>query len=293
MDSVSADLSASSIVRGCVASPLPNNEGDGLGPMRVLRAHASRKAGPTQSEDVKLVYTVRGSTEIVFDNGSISLRRGGMAVLPPRRQYTCVPSTAVETVTLYVDQQFALEQVQWLPYSGKLLGDLFAGSQPRLLTFAPRHGIEIREHLGTLAHLGTLVAKNDLDRMAHLARVLSLVLGDGETMKDPVHVHPQVGKAIALLEDHLDQHWTVSLLAERVSLSPAHLTRLFVRHTGLPPSKFLREARAYRMHEILTQEDRGVAAAARAVGWIDLSQASRSYRTVFGHPPSSSTRVTL
>ena len=263
-------------------------------PVRVLQAHANCTVGPVQSEDVKFVYTVRGMTRITYHGGAISLRQGEMAMLPPRKAYTEIPISTVETATLYVDPQFALEQVRWLPSSGHLLEDLFSGTLPRPLAIAPHHRQEVREHLGALARLSGLLPHNDLDRMAHLARVLSLVLGKDEAIESRlVRMHPQIEKAVALLERHLEQPWSVSLLAESVNLSPSHLTRLFVRHTGSPPSRFLREARAHRMHEILTRGEHNVSAAGRSVGWSESTHASRSYKSVFGRAPSSILRSSL
>lgn len=105
---------------------------------------------------------------------------------------------------------------------------------------------------------------------------------------DPARILPrrEVARAIALLRSDLARKWRIEDLARDVALSPSHLTRLFSLQFGVAPGSFLRQLRADRMAELLATTGLTVGETGAAVGWHDLSMASRSFKQRYGVAPS-------
>lgn len=214
-----------------------------------------------------------------------------MAFLPAGQTYWGGSASFVETITVYVRPEFAKEQVRWLPHSANFLESLFQLAVPQALEYTRQQSAELRSHLITLAQLELGGGRSDLRKLAHLANLLALVQPASyvDTHHGPLRV--ELRRAIQHLESNLTRAWTVHALAKVVFLSPSQLTRLFVTHVGVPPSRYLREARAVRMRHLLMHGHANVSEAARAVGWYDPSLATRAFRAIFGHPPSSVLRL--
>lgn len=258
------------------------------GPVSVLRAQAVSAVGPTRSSRMKLVYVAGGSTKITYDAGTLPMLQGEIAFLPAERTYAGTPPAFVETIAVYIDPQFALDQLRWLQSTAPFLEELFSAPEPRRLTVIPNRRAQLHRRLHELTRLETISPTAELQQMAGLARVLSLIHpGGGMPVVMPDPRHPEVEEAIKVLEGDLECPWTVQTLADMVALSPSQLTRLFTRYAGTSPARYLREARARRMHKLLVDGVVNVSEAARLVGWNDLSHASRAYQTVFGQTPST------
>lgn len=79
---------------------------------------------------MKLVYVVGGSTKITYDAGSPSMLQEDIALLPAERVYIGSPLAFVGTIAVYVDPQFALDQLRWLPSAGSFFKELFSATEP-------------------------------------------------------------------------------------------------------------------------------------------------------------------
>lgn len=261
-------------------------------PFFVRRARVTRPVGPTQCDEMKLVFANRGKTEIFHRRGGICLSPRKVVFLPAGQTYWGVPASFVETITVYVRPDFAKEQLRWLPHSATFFESLLSEPTPLNLDYTPRQSAELRAHLLALARELPLTDGDELRRLARLANVFALLRplsNDSNRHGSPT----EMLEATRYLEGNLSNRWTVEMLAKMVSLSPSQLTRLFVTHIGIPPSQYLREARAFRMHDLLSHRGLNVSTAAREVGWHDPSIATRGYRAVFGRPPSHLRRSAL
>lgn len=257
-------------------------------PVRTLRLLAATTVGPTRCTEMKLVFIIRGETEITHGQGSLKLTQGEAAFLPANQEYLGTPPVFVETITIYIEPEFASEQIRWLPHSAAFLESLFLPTEPQPLTYPPQNRPRLHHHLQELTHLDAASPGGELQQLAHVTTVLGLVQPQhsrNNRVRSPYR--EEVVQAIALLEKRLECCWTVQSLAHAVALSPSHLTRLFTDYTGIPPSQYLRNMRAHRMRKLLLAGNLNVTEAAQAVGWSDLSHASRAYRAVFGCSPST------
>ena len=76
-------------------------------------------------------------------------------------------------------------------------------------------------------------------------------------------------------------------LAEKAHLSKYHFCRIFKRHIGLNPMKFVATLRIERAKELLKKESLTVSSVANEVGFKDLSNFIRQFKKVTGMTPST------
>ncbi len=104
------------------------------------------------------------------------------------------------------------------------------------------------------------------------------------------NLHAQAGKmgrAIELMEQHLEEPLSCEAIAERVALSRRQLERQFMQHTGLTPLKYYLSLRLARAHNLLQQTRMSVAQVAASAGFGSLEHFSRAYRAKFGCAPGN------
>jgi len=95
-----------------------------------------------------------------------------------------------------------------------------------------------------------------------------------------------IERAVQILRSRISETWSVDALARATAMSRAHLSRLFVIRTGLPPMRFLSEIRLTEFTRLIEETDMSVASAAHAVGWTDPRIASAWFYRRFGVVPS-------
>jgi AraC family transcriptional regulator of arabinose operon len=81
--------------------------------------------------------------------------------------------------------------------------------------------------------------------------------------------------------------WSVAELARRTALSRAQLTRRFVAHTGVPPMRYVIQARIDRARSLLTETNMSVTQVAATLGYPDVAYFSRQYKRYTGHAPTA------
>jgi AraC-like DNA-binding protein len=86
------------------------------------------------------------------------------------------------------------------------------------------------------------------------------------------------------------RRWTVTELADRVSLSRSQFTRRFRAHTGLSPARYLIDARITRARQLLTETNMSVTQVAVTLGYPDVAYFSRQYRRHTGRAPGHARR---
>lgn len=97
----------------------------------------------------------------------------------------------------------------------------------------------------------------------------------------------KVRQATAWYRERLSQAPTVAQVARGVSVSPAHLRRLFLQATGESPQQVLRELRLSTALHLLRDQQRSVQEVAELVGFSEPSAFSRAFRNWHGTPPHS------
>ena len=96
----------------------------------------------------------------------------------------------------------------------------------------------------------------------------------------------RVHVTIETMEGRLRQPLAIRELADAVDVSPSRLAHLFVRDTGMSPSRYLRALRMRRAAALLERTTLPVKEVMQEVGCVDPSHFSRDFRSHHGVPPT-------
>ena len=94
-----------------------------------------------------------------------------------------------------------------------------------------------------------------------------------------------VERAIALMEQHISDPFTIERLARLVGVSVCQLDRAFVQHTGHPPSVFWRQMRLEHAHWLLTNSSHKITDIALETGFYDTTHFTKSFKRSYGATP--------
>ncbi|MGR7996639.1 MULTISPECIES: helix-turn-helix domain-containing protein [unclassified Xanthobacter] len=118
----------------------------------------------------------------------------------------------------------------------------------------------------------------------HLVRHYAIV--DGDTRGQSVLPGAKLRRAIASMEDRLDEPLDLGRLARDVGLSAFHFSRLFKRATGLPPSRYFIRRRVTKAQQLLQETDASIIEISLAVGYSSPSHFAQIFRRETGLSPS-------
>lgn len=113
-------------------------------------------------------------------------------------------------------------------------------------------------------------------RLAGTPRAASL---DGSASRD------HVAAAMSYVESRLPEPLSIPQIAAAVSLSPGHLTRVFVAATGETVVSYVRRRRIDHARRLLTSSTMSISAIAASVGIPDLQAFNKACRAVTGRSP--------
>jgi AraC-like DNA-binding protein len=119
--------------------------------------------------------------------------------------------------------------------------------------------------------------------------VLTARLSRQQHIDEPVHLADRTAQAVldtvSHLEAHYDQSVSLSALAQRVHLSPGHLSRAFSRRMGMGPVEFVAHLRIEEACRLLRWSDESLKTIAARVGYNEISYFSRRFRAQIGQSP--------
>ena len=111
----------------------------------------------------------------------------------------------------------------------------------------------------------------------------------------PKHVAPrQVKRAVAYIEDNLDEAITLEKLAEVAGCSMRSLHRSFKATHDVSPMRYLRDARLRRVRQRLSDvanEHKTIAEVAASCGFWHMGAFAAHYREQFGEAPHETRRI--
>ncbi|QDE38359.1 helix-turn-helix transcriptional regulator [Luteibacter pinisoli] len=127
--------------------------------------------------------------------------------------------------------------------------------------------------------------------MAHVAMALRVIV-PAPVRDDPGMVrgglaHWQERRALAFMEQRLDQSFPVSDVADACGLSVNHFSRAFRRSLGKPPHRWLLDRRIARARELLQTTSLSLADIALACGFAEQSHFTRVFARLVGMPPGA------
>src|SRR5438552_8513465 len=96
-----------------------------------------------------------------------------------------------------------------------------------------------------------------------------------------------VARGMRLIEEGFLDEASVAELADRLGVGPRHLLRLFLRHTGAPPSEIAATRRVQAAKRMIDQTTMGLSDIAFAAGFRSVRRFNDAFRATYGRPPSS------
>ena len=104
--------------------------------------------------------------------------------------------------------------------------------------------------------------------------------------------HRSITQAAQLMEANIEEPLSLEELTRLSDVSQRQLQRLFRRNLGVTPAQYYATVRLHRARELLQQTAMPVMDITLACGFRSPCHFSRSYRALFGHPPSRERRST-
>ncbi|MGS1319004.1 cupin domain-containing protein [Stenotrophomonas geniculata] len=98
---------------------------------------------------------------------------------------------------------------------------------------------------------------------------------------------PLIGRALALMQAHPAQAWTVESLAASLNQSRSNFAQRFSLATGMSPMRYLAGSRLQLAAELLRSGNRRVSQIAGDVGYLSEPAFSRAFRRAFGMSPNA------
>src|SRR6201987_690967 len=96
-----------------------------------------------------------------------------------------------------------------------------------------------------------------------------------------------VAREMRLIEEGFLNEASVAELADRLGVGPRHLLRLFLRHTGAPPSEIAATRRVQAAKRLINQTATGLSDIGFAGGFRRVRGLNDEFRATYGRPPSS------
>ncbi len=75
-------------------------------------------------------------------------------------------------------------------------------------------------------------------------------------------------------------------MADTLGFSSAYLTKIFTKHEGLPPSKYIKKYRLTIAKQLLLTTDIPISAIAEQTGFSDQFHFSKTFKSALGLSPS-------
>jgi len=97
--------------------------------------------------------------------------------------------------------------------------------------------------------------------------------------------HERIAKLLAWILDNLSRGITTDMLAEQGAMSERSMYRLFVREVGMPPARFIEQARVDLARRLLEESDMRVETIARRCGLGSEERLRRAFHRRLGMSP--------
>jgi len=130
-------------------------------------------------------------------------------------------------------------------------------------------------------------AENTEETVILMRALVLTLLQTGKRLPSPPHprTHRAIARAVAIIQEEYVSDLTLVALAERLGLSPQHLSECFTQYMGVPFSAYLCETRLRHAAAALRSTDLTVTEICYACGYRNLSHFLRSFKRRYGITP--------
>lgn len=215
-----------------------------------------------------------GNVQMTHDGAHINLRSGNAAVFSGNMSTTifsaaggsllmvCIQGKAADELLLECRRQGGL----FFPMGGAAVMALFSTLWTE------------DEHRGNVSYILASVAAYEM-----LARLYGTGVPSGDSIKQMPSV---VADAIRIMQQDFAFLEGIGDLADRLGVSQEYLTRIFRKHVGLPPGKYLNQLKIEYAKLLLRQGEHTIAFVADACGFANGNYFARVFRNMVGLSPA-------
>lgn len=227
----------------------------------------------------ELYFNLRGDVSFSVENTLYPVQSGDLIITMPHEVHYCIYNSdgIHEHYCLWL---WAAEQFR--PFLSPFL-DRKRGEGNRLCLDTPA-----KEAL--MGWLDTLLEERDaggaatVKSGAAVLNVLNMLNEVKHCTAPPLHLPPLLGEILSFIEQHLDRPCPIQRLCDTFFVSRSSLGRLFRRHLGTTPTKYI-ENKRLALAKRLLEENASVQAVCEACGFADYSHFIALFKSRFGVTP--------
>lgn len=215
-----------------------------------------------------------GNVQMTHDGGHINLRSGNAAAFSGNTGTTIFPSTGGGLLMICIQGKAADELLLECRKQGGLFFPVGGAAVAALLGVLRME----TEHRGNVSYV---LASAEAYQM--LARLYGTGVPSGDSIKQMPVV---VADALRIMQQDFAFLEGIGDLADRLEVSQEYLTRVFRKHVGLPPGKYLNQLKVEYAKLLLRQGEHTVAFVADACGFANGNYFARVFRNTVGLSPA-------
>jgi AraC family transcriptional regulator len=114
-------------------------------------------------------------------------------------------------------------------------------------------------------------------------------MDEDETITEelPMKVTPLLFRAMSYIHAHLGEQVSVDDIARATGVDARRFTRLFKKMAGVPPRRYLTQARIERVKELMHNSEKNLTQIAVEAGFADQSHMTNVFRRYAGMTPKA------
>lgn len=259
--------------------------GDGAFSIQQMRRSGYNTMPRPHSHSFYELYYLLDGERVYFMNGKVyTAAKGDLVVVVPQDLHSTASSQIEEVERILV--QFSSG---FLPPGSPLLS-LPPLMESALLRF-PIHEQAELEHL-LLQMISECKEKPPLyeSYVSHLLQQLLIRIhragSTGTDGNEPIHpMHQKVSEIASYIHEHYQEPITLEQVSKQFYISPAYLSRVFLKLTGFHFSEYVRVVRVREAQKLLRTTREKIHTIAERVGFEHVSHFNKTFKKITGFSP--------
>ena len=224
-------------------------------------------------------YIVKGSGEVVYRGKKHCVRKGQCFVLNSFEGHC------------YSTHPKDIFELNWVEFNGgdsaKLLG-AFLNSNLPIIDEAKSKSIN-KLLLRIFVHLKNNTKNRDIVISKTIYSILMQLLAEFKKISCsdlPESKAQEVQRVMNYIDSNLNENLSMGQLSKVINYNSQYFTKLFYRHTGVTPAKYIMDRRINRAKEVLSSGDIQVDLLAEQLGYCNASHFIRKFKKAEGLTPA-------
>lgn len=226
--------------------------------------------------DFQILYTVSGAAEMEYEHEKWRLAEGSIAVIDCNRYHAYRTAGDAGHWTYY-----------WIHISGghcaRYHEILYSkGFQPHIIGADSELLLHFQDTLREIDHTTDIAYVRLSGAVSSIFTKLMVFAHSAP----PTAQEASVQSAMDFIMSHFSQPFCMNALAKELNLSKFYLIKLFDKHTGMTPYRYLLLYRVNEAKKLLRATDHKLRDIAQLVGFADVSNFSRTFAKLTGMTPA-------